>query len=109
MQCQLGRVEYGYHHIDIDWIDPWDAFANRPPLKPLVGPNRRLVPLLVTGLSTRIGADWHDICQSAANWCQSIYYKWRWFVCVVMGVSVWRWGLRLEVCSLMGLDWKIGQ
>ena len=26
-----------------------------------------------------------------------------------MGVSVWRWGLRLEVCSLMGLDWKIGQ
>ena len=44
------------------------------------GPHRILVPRLVTQLSSDWSGidiafvdDWHDLCQSTANWCQSSF------------------------------------
>ena len=51
---------------------------NRPPLRLVVGPNRRLVPRSLAELYSDwcridIGlfTDWQDICQSSTNCCQS--------------------------------------
>ena len=43
---------------------------NHPPLRLIVGPNRRLVPRLRAALVLRLTTDWDDLCQCMADRCQ---------------------------------------